>query len=105
MHEMLAKHEPPTKDVGAEWLAEDDPTLFRLTVCCLSVKALTIVNKQRAYDRPTEAVCLVQDSFEYRHQVAWGGVDHLQHLGCRDLLLQRLSLLVQQPCVLYCDHR
>src|SRR5690242_18496895 len=87
VHEMLAKHEPPKKYVWAERPAEDGANLFRLTVRCLRMEALTIVNEQRAYDRPTEAMCLVQNSFEYRNQVARRRVDHLQHLGSRGLLL------------------
>ena len=38
-------------------------------------------------------------------EIAGRGVDHLQHLGGRGLLLQRLALLGQQPRILDRDHR
>ena len=48
---------------------------------------------------------LFQHRVEHRRQIAGRGVDHLQHLGGRGLLLQRLALLGQQPRVLHRDHR
>ena len=48
---------------------------------------------------------LFQHRIEHRRQIAGRGVDHLQHLGGRGLLLQRLALLGDQPRVLHRDHR
>ena len=48
---------------------------------------------------------LLQNRIEHRRQIARRGVDHLQHLGGRGLLFQRLALLGQQPRVLDRDHR
>ena len=49
-------------------------------------------------------VCLLQHRVEHRREVAGRGVDHLQHLGGRGLLLQCLALLGHQPRVLDRDH-
>ena len=48
---------------------------------------------------------LFQHRVEHRRQIAGRGVDHLQHLGGRGLLFQRLALLGHQPRVLDRDHR
>ena len=52
-----------------------------------------------------EAYRLFQHRIEHRRQIAGRGVDHLQHLGGRGLLFQRLPLLGDQPRVLHRDHR
>ena len=48
---------------------------------------------------------LFQHRIEYRRQIARRGVDHLQDLCRRRLLLQCLSLLIHQPRVLHRDDR
>ena len=48
---------------------------------------------------------LLQHRIEHRRQITGRGVDHLQHLGGRCLLLQRLALLGDQPRILDRDHR
>ena len=45
------------------------------------------------------------DRVEHRLHVGRATADHVQHLGCRGLLLQRLLGLVEQPHVLDRDHR
>ena len=40
---------------------------------------------------PAEAVRLFQDRVEYRREIAGRGIDDLQHLGGRGLLLQGLA--------------
>ena len=42
---------------------------------------------------------------EHRREIAGRGVDDLQHLGGRGLLLQRLARLSQEPRVFHCDDR
>ena len=54
---------------------------------------------------PHSRVRLFQHRVEHRRQIAGRGVDHLQHLSGRGLLLQRLALLGDQPRVLHRDHR
>ena len=54
---------------------------------------------------PAEAVRLLQYRVEHRREVAGRGVDDLQHLGGRGLLLQRLARLGHQPRVLHRDDR
>ena len=46
----------------------------------------------------------VEDAIEHRLRVGHRAADHLQHLGGRGLLLQRLLGLVEQPRVLDRDH-
>ena len=48
---------------------------------------------------------LLEHRVEHRREIAGRGVNDLQHLGGRGLLLQRLPLLVDQPRVLHRDHR
>ena len=48
---------------------------------------------------------LFQDRVEHRREVAGRGIDDLQHLGRRGLLLQSLARLGQEPRVLHRDDR
>ena len=48
---------------------------------------------------------LFEDCVEYRGQIAGGGVDDLQYLGGRSLLLQCLARLGQEPRVLHRNDR
>ena len=47
---------------------------------------------------------LFQHRIEHRRQIAGRGVDDLQHLGGRGLLIQRLPLFGQQTSILDRDH-
>ena len=68
-------------------------------------KSLAIVGAKLAERSAAQPHRLFQHRVEHRRQIAGRGVDHLQHLGGRGLLLQRLALLGQQPRVLDRDHR
>ena len=57
--------------------------------------------KRRSHSR----MRLFQHRVEHRREVAGRGVDDLQHLGGRGLLLQRLARLGDQPRVLHRDDR
>ena len=48
---------------------------------------------------------IIEHCIEHRREIAGRGVDHLQYLGRRCLLLQRLALFGEQPGILHCDHR
>ena len=48
---------------------------------------------------------LLQYCVEHRGEIAGRGVDDLQYLGGRGLLLQRLARLGQEPRILHGDHR
>src|SRR6516165_4630785 len=48
---------------------------------------------------------LLNHRIQNRGEVAGRGIDHLQYLRRRSLLLQRLARLGQQSRVLHCDHR
>jgi hypothetical protein len=53
----------------------------------------------------TQSQRLLDDRIEHRDEIARRGIDDLEHLGCRSLLVKRLALLVKQPRVLHRDHR
>ena len=50
-------------------------------------------------------MCLLQDRIEHWRKVAGRGIDDLQYLGGRGLLLQRLARLGQEPRILHSDDR
>src|SRR6478735_420022 len=75
-------------------------------------KCTVLIETHRAKVCATNARCVLQHTLEHRLQVARRAADDLQHLGGRCLLLQRLRKiarlglhLVEQPHVLYRDHR
>ena len=69
-------------------------------------KRLAVVEFEDSRERaPQSRVRLFQDRVEHRREVAGRGVDDLQHLGGRGLLLQGLARLGDQPRVLHRDHR
>src|ERR1700739_867684 len=64
-----------------------------------------VEKRQGTESRAAKAVGLLQDSVEYRGEAAWRGIDDLQHLGGRGLLLQRLARLVDEARVLHRNDR
>ena len=69
------------------------------------MKALAVERVENAKLGLTQAYCLLENNLEHRRQIAGRGIDHLQHLGGRGLLLQCLALLGQQPRILDRDDR
>ena len=69
------------------------------------METLAIIGVQDAERGSAQPHRLFQHRIEHRRQIAGRGIDHLQHLGGRGLLLQRLALLGDQPRVLHRDHR
>ena len=69
------------------------------------MQMLAIVAAQHPKRCPTQPHRLFQHRVEHRRQIAGRGIDHLQHLSGRGLLLQRLPLLGDQPRVLHRDDR
>ena len=69
------------------------------------MKRIAVVRAKRTTNRFAEPHGLFEHRVEHRREVAGRGVDDLQHLGGRGLLLQRLARLGQQPCILHRDHR
>src|SRR5215472_15237969 len=74
-------------------------------------KTTTLLKVKRAEFRVAEARSTLQDSLEYRLQIAWRRTDDAQHLRGRCLPLQRLGelsrallLRVEQPRILDGDH-
>ena len=65
---------------------------------------LPVLRKQAFVVGAAKAVCLLQDRVEDRDEIAGRGIDDLQHLGGRGLLLQGLARLGQEPRVLHGDN-
>ena len=92
-------------DAGRERLANQRRVLPGIAARGHSPEHRAIVKHQTPNGRAAEAVRLLQDRVEHRRQIAGRGVDHLQHLGGRGLLLQRLALLGDQSRILHRNHR
>jgi len=56
-----------------------------------SIEVLTVIGPQCAKRRAAQPVCLLQYRIEHRGEVAGRGIDDLQHLGGRRLLLTRFG--------------
>ena len=69
------------------------------------METLAVVGVEHSERRLAQPHRLFQHRIEHRRQIARRGVDHLQHLGGRGLLLQCLPLFGDQPRVLHRDHR
>src|SRR5215472_8214275 len=77
----------------------------RLPSCGAGAKAFAVVGVEVAMARSAQTYRLVQHRFEYRREVARRGIDDLQYLGGRGLLLQGLARLGQEPRIFHRDHR
>src|SRR5215472_10047356 len=69
------------------------------------VKQLAVKCTERSLSGITQRYRLFYDLFEHRLEVARRGIDDLQYLGSRSLLLQRLLRLGQQPRILHRNDR
>ena len=65
--------------------------------CSDGLKALAVIGVQHAERGLAQPHRLFQHRIEHRREIAGRGVDDLQHLGGRGLLLQCLALLGDQP--------
>ena len=65
------------------------------------LQAISLHHMEFAESRAAQAHCLVQHCVEHRRQIAGRGIDDLQHLGGRGLLLQSLTRLGNEPRVLH----
>src|SRR6516164_2262561 len=68
-------------------------------------KAVAVPYFQSADSHSAYRVCFFQYRVEHWGEVTWRGIDNLQYLGGRGLLLQGLARLGQQPRILDRDHR
>ena len=66
---------------------------------------LSVVCLKAAVGNAAQCHGLIQHRLEYRSEIAGRGIDDLQHLGSRGLLLQGFARLRQQPRVLDRDDR
>ena len=69
------------------------------------MEMLAVVEYKLPKAAPQSRVRLFQHRVEHRREIAGRGIDDLQHLGGRGLLLQCLARLGDQPRVLHRDHR
>ena len=69
------------------------------------LKLLSVIGPQGAKRRFAQPHGLLEHCVEHRSEIAGRGIDDLQDLGGRGLLLQRLTGLGQEPRVLHRDHR
>ena len=68
-------------------------------------KPLVIISIQNAKGGLAEPSGPFQHCVENRHEIAWRGIDDLEDLGGRGLLVQCFSGLGDQPRVLHRDDR
>src|SRR6516225_2365825 len=66
---------------------------------------ITLDLDQAAGRSTAKLMCLFQDLVEHWCEVAGRGIDDLQHLRGRSLLLQRFARLGQEPRILHRNHR
>ena len=82
----------------------DVPVIF-LTARGGEMEELAVVGANRCLVGRAEAHCPLDHRVENWSEVAGRGVDDLQHLGGRGLLLQCLARLGQEPRILHRDDR
>src|ERR1700724_255284 len=69
------------------------------------MEPLAVIGAQLAEGTPAQAQRPLQHRVEDRREIAGRGIDDLQYLGSRGLLLQGLARLGQEPRILHCDDR
>ena len=69
------------------------------------MEPLTVIGHQIAKTRLAQPHRFFQHRVEHRGEVAGRGIDDLQHLGGRGLLLQGFARLAQEARILDRDHR
>src|SRR5207248_11471866 len=67
------------------------------------MQVLAVVELQAPMSGAAKGVCLFQHRVENRREIAGRGIDDLQYLGRRSLLVQRLARLGYEPRVLHRD--
>src|SRR5262249_26896884 len=72
--------------------------------CRGTSEAVAITSAELAESRSTQMHGLFEYRVEHRRQVAGRGIDDLQHLRRRGLLLQGFARLGQQSRILHCNH-
>ena len=87
--------------------AEPPPPLHKplLALDRGGVELLAIERQDVPIVRFAQPHCLFEHGIEYWREIARRGVDDLQYLGRRGLLLQRLARLRNKPCVLHRNDR
>src|SRR6516225_8088967 len=93
----------PLKKLAASWhaFACKRSVFFRVTSRGDGRHAFAVIKTERAECGPAQGMRLFQNRVENWGEVAGRGVDDLQYLGGRGLLLQGLARLVDQPRILH----
>jgi hypothetical protein len=94
-----------TAGIGWERLTQHCRHLLGQSMSRDRAEIIAVTHNQSAFRDPAEGVCLLQYCVEYRGKIAGRGVDDLQYLSRRGLLLQGLARLGQEPRVFHRDHR
>src|SRR5258707_6418345 len=76
----------------------------RVTMNRHKAKELAVIGSKLTVGGFAQARRLFEHSIEYRGEVAGRGIDDLQHLSGRGLLLQSLTRLGNEPRVLHRDY-
>src|SRR6516165_966299 len=91
--------------------------MWAITQPQLSDEILGIPARRAIAERPAVIKCqasmahgakgmrLFEDRVKYGREIAWRGIDDLQHFGSGGLLLQRFARLVDEARVLHRDDR
>ena len=86
-------------------LAAESSKSGRHTTRSRRSETLAVISHEGAKCRLAKLGCLLQHRVEYRAEVTGRGIDDLQYLGSRSLLLQRLACLGQEARILHRDDR
>ena len=107
--EPLAAHQPRDRDradLGRNAVAAARDAFCECARACSDgAEALAVIGHRIAVSGLAERVRLFQHRIEHRREIAGRGIDDLQYLGGRGLLLQRLARLGDQPRILHRDDR
>src|SRR5215467_2424400 len=105
MDDALTAHDPLQRRSWATSLAQERDEFGCKSPRGRDTSALPFDEPEGALDSAAESDRLLEHRVKHRCEVAGRGIDDLQYLGCRSLLLQGLARLGQEPCVLHGDHR
>src|SRR6516162_9095918 len=102
--EKPTKHRTFVRFQGTE-VAQSDLELVSEPALRRERESVAITDPEDSKCRLTQDECFVQQRVEHWGEVAGRRIDHLQDLGGRGLLLQRLACLGDEPRVLHPDDR
>src|SRR5215472_9798869 len=105
MNDALTAHDPLQRRSWATTLAQERDEFGCESPRGRDTSALSFDEPEGALDSAAESDRLLEHRVEHRCEVAGRGIDDLQYLGRRRLLLQRLARLGQKPRILHRNNR